>query len=110
MMTRLGDKVHTAEKPRNHIVLRNQCSSSGIKSDLLSAWFCIVNACELVSDESIKLDEPPPPAKLGSDELPTILVLPEIEDELPPMLDPELDDPPPVLKPEPEEPPPAPEL
>ena len=27
-MARLGDKVHTAENPRNHIVLRNQCSSS----------------------------------------------------------------------------------
>ena len=37
-------------------------------------------------------------------------MLPEIEDELPPMLDPELDDPPPVLKPESEEPPPVPEL
>ena len=37
--------------------------------------------------------EPPVP-ELGTEELPNALVLPDIEDELSPMLDPELDDPP----------------
>ena len=53
--------------------------------------------------------EPPVP-ELGTEELPNALVLPDIEDELSPMLDPELDDPPPALKSEPEEPTPVPEL
>ena len=53
--------------------------------------------------------EPPVP-ELVTEELPNALVLPDIEDELSPMLDPELDDPPPALKSEPEEPTPVPEL
>ena len=81
--------------------------------------------------EPSDIEDPPSPwelllcessvPKLGTVELPIALVLPDIEDELPVMLDPELVDPPPpwklllLDKPssapelEPEEPPPDPE-
>ena len=53
MIARLGDKVQTAENPRNQIVLRNQCDSSGTKSDRLSTWFCTANDCEYTWESSI---------------------------------------------------------